>query len=147
MTRTNQSRSKTLRSNPVRTADYRALLGDIKSRIRTAQIKASLAVNRELIQLYWDIGRLIVQRQQTEGWGASVIDRLAGDLQRAFPGLQGFSASNISRMRALFLAYASHSENSAQAVPKSNGQKSARLVPKMTNATPPSAVAGIPLGA
>ena len=63
--------------------DYQVLLTDIKSRIRTAQIKASLAVNRELIQLYWDIGGLIVQRQQTEGWGAGVIDRLAS----AFSGL------------------------------------------------------------
>jgi predicted nuclease of restriction endonuclease-like (RecB) superfamily len=66
------------------------LLVDIKSRIRTAQIKASLAVNRELIQLYWDSGRLIVQRQQAEGWGAGVIDRLARDLHKEFPGLQGF---------------------------------------------------------
>src|SRR5260221_11465219 len=107
-----QNRSKIVRSNAIPSADYRALLTDIKGRIRTAEIKASLAVNRELIQLYWDIGRLIVRRQQAEGWGAGVIDRLAGDLQRAFPSLQGFSASNISRMRGLFLAYASVSENS-----------------------------------
>jgi predicted nuclease of restriction endonuclease-like (RecB) superfamily len=146
MARKKQGRSKVARSNAIPSADYRALLLDIKSRIRTAQIKASLAVNRELIQLYWDIGRLIVQRQQAEGWGAGVIDRLAGDLQKAFPGLQGFSASNISRMRAFFLAYASHSANSAQAVPKLKGQKSARVVPKMTALTPPPAVAGIPWG-
>jgi len=99
-------------------ADYRALLTDVKSRIRAAQLRASLSVNQELIQLYWDIGRLIVDRQQAEGWGAGVIDRLASDVQKAFPGLEGFSASNISRMRAFFRAYMSASENSAQAVPK-----------------------------
>lgn len=141
-----QNRSKTGRSTTIPSADYRVLLTDIKSRIRTAQIKASLAVNRELIQLYWDIGGLIVRRQQTEGWGAGVIDRLAGDLQKSFPGIQGFSASNISRMRALFLAYASDSENSAQPVPKLKAQKSARAVPKVIAATLPPAVAGIPWG-
>jgi predicted nuclease of restriction endonuclease-like (RecB) superfamily len=100
---------------------------DIKSRIRAAQLRASLSVNRELIQLYWDIGRLIVQRQQAEGWGAGVIDKLASDVQKAFPGLQGFSASNISRMRAFYLAYVPGSENSAQVVPNSRGGKSARV--------------------
>jgi hypothetical protein len=71
---------------------------------------------------------------------------LAGDLQKAFPGLQGFSASNISRMRALFLAYASDSENSAQPVPKLKARKSARAVPKTATITLPPAVAGIPWG-
>jgi predicted nuclease of restriction endonuclease-like (RecB) superfamily len=146
MDKKTQSRSKPVRSRSIPSADYRALLVDIKSRIRTAQIKASLAVNRELIQLYWDIGRLVVKRQRAEGWGAGVIDRLARDLQKAFPGLQGFSASNMSRMRALFVAYESYSENSAQAVPNSKVKKSARPVPKMTTSTPPSAIAGIPWG-
>jgi predicted nuclease of restriction endonuclease-like (RecB) superfamily len=127
-------------------ADYRALLMDIKTRIRTAQLRASLSVNRELIQLYWDIGRLIVRRQQVEGWGAGVIDRLASDVQKAFPGLEGFSSSNISRMRAFFLAYVPGTENSAQAVPKSRGGKLARAVPKTADETPPPAVASIPWG-
>ena len=109
---------------------YGELLEDLKSRVRTAQVKAAVAVNRELIQLYWDIGRLIVERQQQDGWGTSVIDRLASDLQKAFPGLKGFSPSNVSRMRAFFLAYGQHSENSAHAVPKLTGRKSAQAVPK-----------------
>jgi hypothetical protein len=72
--------------------DYRALLKEIKSRIETAQIKASLAINRELIQLYWDIGRRIVERQEAKGWGAGVIDQLAADLQRSYPeGWPGFT--------------------------------------------------------
>jgi len=95
---------------------------------------------------FWDIGRLIVHRQQAEGWGAGVIDRLASDVQKAFPGLEGFSASNISRMRAFFRAYMSASENSAQAVPKFGGGKSPRVSPKTpANARPPP-VAGIPWG-
>jgi hypothetical protein len=83
--------------------DYADLLEDLKVRIRAAQIKASLSANRELLRLYWDIGRSIVQRQKTEGWGASVIERLARDLQAAFPGVEGFSGRNIWRMRAFYL--------------------------------------------
>lgn len=108
---------------------YGELLEDLKVRVRAAQIKAVVAANRELIQLYWDIGRLIVERQEVEGWGASVIDRLAKDLQQEFPGLKGFSPSNVSRMRAFFLAYSRQTDNSAQPVPKSVGQKSAQAVP------------------
>lgn len=84
---------------------YVALLEDIKSRIRTAQIKASLSVNRGLIELYWSIGRDIVVRQENEGWGKSVVDRLSADLRVAFPGVDGFSSRNIWLMRAFFLAW------------------------------------------
>ncbi len=85
--------------------DYAAFLESLKGRVRQAQVKAMLSVNRELIRLYWDIGRLIVERQEQEGWGKSVVDRLAGDIQRTFPGLQGFSPVNVWRMRAFYLAY------------------------------------------
>ncbi len=78
---------------------------DLKTRVRSAQLKAAVVVNRELIQLYWDIGRLIVERQDKEDWGKSVVERLAADIQRAFPGIQGFSPVNVWRMRAFFLAY------------------------------------------
>jgi predicted nuclease of restriction endonuclease-like (RecB) superfamily len=81
-------------------ADYAPLLADIKARVQSARIKAGLAANRELLALYWDIGRLILDRQRREGWGAKVIDRLALDLQRAFPGQQGFSRVNLLFMRA-----------------------------------------------
>ena len=86
-------------------ADYPAFLESLKRRVQQAQTKAMLSVNRELIQLYWDIGREIVQRQEREGWGKGIVDRLARDLQRAFPGLQGFSSVNVWRMRAFYLAY------------------------------------------
>jgi predicted nuclease of restriction endonuclease-like (RecB) superfamily len=86
-------------------AGYAELLEDLKSRVRTAQLKAALSVNREMIQLYWDIGRLIVERQEREGWGTAVIERLGADVQKAFPGLKGFSRTNVFRMRAFYLAY------------------------------------------
>ena len=84
---------------------YAELLEDLKGRVRTAQLKAAVAVNREMIQLYWDIGRLIVERQEREGWGKGIVDRLARDIQKAFPGLAGFSPLNVTRMRMFYLAY------------------------------------------
>ncbi|HEU4560297.1 MAG TPA: DUF1016 N-terminal domain-containing protein [Longimicrobium sp.] len=86
-------------------AGYGELLEDLKSRIRSAQVRAALAVSRELIGLYWDIGRAIVERQQRQEWGSAVIERLSNDLRAAFPEAQGFSPRNLWRMRALYLAY------------------------------------------
>ena len=86
-------------------ADYAPLLADIKARVQTARIKAGLAANRELLALYWDIGRLILERQRKEGWGAKVIDRLSADLQRELPGQQGFSPRNLKYMRAFAEAW------------------------------------------
>ncbi len=66
--------------------DYEHFLGELKERIRTAQLRAAISVNRELVLLYWQIGRDILARQEQHGWGAKVIDQLAGDLRREFPG-------------------------------------------------------------
>lgn len=85
--------------------EYAAFFESLKHRVQQAQTKAVLSVNRELIQLYWDIGRSIVERQEKAGWGKGVVDRLASDIQKAFPGIQGFSPRNVWRMRAFFLAY------------------------------------------
>lgn len=85
--------------------NYFALLSGLKKRIRSAQIKATLAVNKELILLYWQIGREILARQQVEGWGGKVIDRLAKDLKREFPDMQGFSSRNLKYMRAFAEAW------------------------------------------
>ncbi|MHB8858656.1 MAG: PDDEXK nuclease domain-containing protein [Thermoleophilia bacterium] len=85
---------------------YGNLLGEIRERIRSSQYAALRAVNRELIALYWDIGRMIVERQAREKWGRAVVERLARDLQREFPGIRGFSASNLWRMRLFYEAYA-----------------------------------------
>jgi predicted nuclease of restriction endonuclease-like (RecB) superfamily len=86
-------------------ADYAPLLAEIKARVQAARIKAGLAANRELLALYWGIGRLILERQNQEGWGAKVIDRLSLDLQREFPGQQGFSPRNLKYMRAFAEAW------------------------------------------
>jgi hypothetical protein len=74
---------------------YRKFLADLKLRIQTAQLRVSLAVNRDLVLLYWQIGRDILDRQSREGWGAKVIDRLSFDLKRAFPDMHGFSPRNL----------------------------------------------------
>jgi predicted nuclease of restriction endonuclease-like (RecB) superfamily len=85
--------------------DYDKFLQNLKKRIRSAQIKAVLAVNRELVLLYWQIGKDILSRQQQEGWGAKVIERLAKDLKHEFPDMKGFSRSNLLYMRAFAQAY------------------------------------------
>src|SRR5579862_6610251 len=79
---------------------YRALLTSLKSRIRTARVRAALAVNRELVLLYWRIGKEILDRQETDGWGTKVVERLAKDLRAEFPEMRGFSARNLKYMRA-----------------------------------------------
>ena len=84
---------------------YEEFLLNLKARIRSAQIKATLSVNLELILLYWRIGRDILRHQKEKGWGAKVIDRLAVDLRHAFPEVQGFSSRNLKYMRAFSEAY------------------------------------------
>jgi predicted nuclease of restriction endonuclease-like (RecB) superfamily len=84
---------------------YNDLLKDIKERIRTAQYAALKAVNKELISLYWDIGKTIVERQTGETWGKSVVDRLSKDLRLEFPEHQGFSVQNLWYMRQFYLEY------------------------------------------
>jgi predicted nuclease of restriction endonuclease-like (RecB) superfamily len=81
------------------------LSGELKDRIRRAQLRASVAVNRGPIELYWRIGKGLVERQKAHGWGNSVIDHLGEDRQEDFPGMGGFSRTNVYRMRAFFLAY------------------------------------------
>lgn len=84
---------------------YGTFLSELKKRIAAARIKAALAVNRELVILYWSIGRDLTAKQEREGWGAFVIDRLAKDLKTAFPDYTGFSRRNLFYMRAFSEAY------------------------------------------
>jgi predicted nuclease of restriction endonuclease-like (RecB) superfamily len=86
-------------------SDYTALLVEVKERIRSAQYAALKAVNKELIALYWDIGRMIVARQKDEKWGKSVVEKLAKDLREEFPGLSGYSARNLWYMRNFYATY------------------------------------------
>ena len=86
-------------------AGYADWLADLKDRIHHAQQRATLAVNRELVLLYWQIGRDILARQAEQGWGAKVIERLAHDLRAAFPDMKGFSPRNLKYMRAFAEAW------------------------------------------
>lgn len=80
--------------------DYKQWLEQIKKRVIQARLRATLAVNAELVSLYWQIGQEILQRQHKQGWGAKVIDRLSRDLRIAFPDVKGFSARNLKYMRS-----------------------------------------------
>ncbi|MCC6126882.1 MAG: DUF1016 family protein [Pirellulales bacterium] len=113
---------------------YKELLEDLKNRIRHAQVRAVVAANRELIRLYWDIGKEIAQRQRVEGWGKSIIENLADDLHAEFPGVAGFSLQNLWYMRAFFLAWTEDVANLQQPVGEIDGQN------------PPQVVAEIPWG-
>jgi len=103
-------------------SSYPAMLEDIKSRIHAAQIKAALSVNRELIGLYWDIGKLITVRQKNEGWGKSIVERLSADLRNEFPQIVGFSPRNIWRMRSFYLAWTEEFRKLPQAVAVLDGE-------------------------
>lgn len=99
-------------------ADFLSLLSDVKARIQTSQTRAMLAVNSELVRLYWDIGRIIDSRQRREGWGAGVIPRLSKALKNELPELKGFSSRNIDRMIAFYRAFPGPAAISPQPVAK-----------------------------
>jgi len=84
---------------------YALLLNDVKDRVRQAQTRAALSANREMLTLYWDIGRLIHGQQQAEGWGAEVIPRLSRDLRNELPEVKGFSERNLKRMIRFYREY------------------------------------------
>ena len=86
-------------------ANYADWLAELKIRIHAAQQRATLAVNRELVLLYWQIGRDILARQAEQGWGSKVVERLAEDLRAAFPEMKGFSPRNLKYMRAFAEAW------------------------------------------
>jgi predicted nuclease of restriction endonuclease-like (RecB) superfamily len=90
---------------PASQSDYANFIAYLKIKIRSSQLKAAVSVNREMIRLYWDIGKDIVERQQQDNWGAGVLDKVARDIQNEFPGVDGFSRSNLFRMKAFYLAY------------------------------------------
>lgn len=129
---------------------YQVLLRDIKARIRQAQIKAAMSANVEMTMLYWDVGRMIHERQNTEGWGSGVIPRLAKDIRNELTDIKGFSVRNLGRMLSFYLEYKDLSilptplaklqpENEQRSLPDSQKQE--------PNATPlilPTALAKLP---
>jgi predicted nuclease of restriction endonuclease-like (RecB) superfamily len=96
--------------------DYQHRLVEVQQRIRShsvgsdksAQYQALKAVNQELISLYWDIGRLIIDRQQAAAWGKAIVQQLANDIGAKFPGISSFSTANLSRMRSFHTTYANN---------------------------------------
>jgi predicted nuclease of restriction endonuclease-like (RecB) superfamily len=92
--------------------DYKKFISNIKKRIQQVQIKAAISVNRELLHLYWDLGRQIVAKQNQTKWGSGLINQMSKDLQNAFPDMKGFSLSNLKYIRQWYLYF----ENSQQVV-------------------------------
>lgn len=88
-----------------RSEDYKQFLQILKARVAQAQYQALKAVNKELISLYWDIGRTITEKQEQFGWGENIVVQIARDLQTEFPGVRGFSRSNVFNMRRFYLTY------------------------------------------
>ena len=125
-------RGRKPKSAAVSRSEFAALLADVRVRIQAAQTRAVLAVNSELVRLYWDIGRIIVDRQRREGWGAAVIPRLALRLKNELPDLKGFSERNIDRMIAFYRGYPMPSDFSPPPVAKlAPSKKAPRPVAKM----------------
>ncbi|HVU09079.1 MAG TPA: PDDEXK nuclease domain-containing protein [Verrucomicrobiae bacterium] len=121
--KTTTNLSKTIgqagKSSSVLPAGYTTLLANLKARVHAAQLRAAISVNRELILLYWDIGKIIVEAQKTKGYGKQVVERLAGDLQKEFPGTAGFSPQNVWFMRSFYLAWSAMSQKLSQVVRES----------------------------
>ena len=124
---------------------YANLLADLKARVRAAQLRAVVSVNRELILLYWDIGRIIVEAQKTKGYGKQVVERLAEDLQKEFPGTAGMSSLNLWRMRAFYSAYRNQAGILSQAATESSPQKLSQPVTESA-IVPPEPMASLPWG-
>lgn len=124
---------------PVGKDSYASLLAEIKSRVSAAQVRAHLAVSRELILLYWSIGRGIVARQKAEGWGKAVIEKLAADIQSAFPGLEGFSVNNVWRMCVFYLSCVE-----LQFLPQAVAESSAKKLARPAQELPPPELTLIP---
>lgn len=85
--------------------NYASFLKEIKNRIQRAQVKANFAVNRELILLYWNVGKMVYKIQKSVGWGKGIIPRLAKDIKNDFPEIKGFSERNIGRMKTFYKEY------------------------------------------
>lgn len=104
--------------------EYLATLNEIKERIRSERLRVALSANAAMILLYWGIGRTILARQEDEGWGAKVIDRLSADLREAFPDMQGLSPRNLKYMRKFAEAWPDRSivQRAAAQLPWRNNQ-------------------------
>jgi predicted nuclease of restriction endonuclease-like (RecB) superfamily len=100
-----EKKPKVVPNSDVSLADYAETLADIKRQIEEARIKAITSASTVMVRLYWSVGKKIVEKQENSGWGANVIEKLAKDIQSAFPAFKGFSRANLFHMRSFYLAY------------------------------------------
>jgi predicted nuclease of restriction endonuclease-like (RecB) superfamily len=139
-------------NNIIKDSNYKSWLIELKSAIQTSQVKAALAVNSQLIMLYWHLGEQIVQKQETAKWGSGFIDQLSKDLKNAFPHIGGLSADNLRYCKAFYLFYSeeSISEQPVRKLnPKTKNQISEQPVRKKTgnkNKDPQNLIFDIPWG-
>ena len=96
--------------------DYSAFLGELKTRIKSAQIKAAVSVNRELIELYWELAEKIVEKQKNSHWGDGLLTQMSKDLREEFPDMKGFSKRNLELMRQWYLFWTTDNVIGQQAV-------------------------------
>ena len=85
--------------------DYKSLLSGVATKIKSAQAKAALSENTQLIALYWDLGKMVIEKEANSSWGSKLIDQLAKDLNRELPGVSGFSRGNLYSIRQFYLFY------------------------------------------
>jgi hypothetical protein len=103
-------------------SNYKAFLTQIKEKIRSSQVKAAVAVNTSVIELYWWLGSVIVEKQKEHSWGNGIVEQLALDLGNEFPGISGFSRRNLYDMRRFYLFYNSDSVRQLVAQSKNSGK-------------------------
>lgn len=115
--------------NELLTQEYSQFIGEIKNKIRLSQYEAMKTVNQTLISLYWGIGKEIYNQQQEKGWGKGIVEILAKEIQKEFPGVKGFSASNLWRMRNFYITY-SNSVNLAPLVREISWTKNIAIMEK-----------------
>lgn len=127
-------------------AGYASILADVKARVRAAQLRAAVSVNRELIVLYWDLGKIIVEAQRTKGYGKQVVEQLTKDLHETFPNMAGFSPRNVWRMRAFYLAWTEEGQKHRQPVENLDSKILPQLVAELDGQNLPQLVAEIPWG-
>lgn len=116
----------------IRTTGYKNWLAELKDRLLTVQVKASLAVNTELLRFYWQLGTDIVTKQNESHWGAGLIKQLSHDLIALFPEMKGFSVSNIKYIRQWYLFYSQHATIGQQAVGQLTDPDQADLIRQIT---------------
>jgi predicted nuclease of restriction endonuclease-like (RecB) superfamily len=103
-----------------RNNDYADFIREIKNRVQSAQIKAIIAVNRELIGLYWELAEKIVAKQKNSQWGDGLLAQMSKDLQEEFPDMKGFSLRNLKYMRQWYLFWSDDGEKPTSCWPIGN---------------------------